>query len=104
MSAGGEGGGGGGESGLLSVRGRWNSSGGCFTEVVVEGELVVVPDLQGELGSQFGLGLIQTPEVFLHTHTHTRTHQTHAHTCSQRGFYILASSCETASDPASPLC
>lgn len=39
----------------------------CFTEVVVEGELVIVPDLDGQARSHFSLGFIQTPEMFLQT-------------------------------------
>lgn len=44
----------------------------CFTEVVVEGELVIVPNLDGQSRSQFGLSFINTPEMFLRTHGETR--------------------------------
>lgn len=44
----------------------------CFTEVVVEGELVVVPDLDGQFRSQFSLSFINTPEMFLQTQRETR--------------------------------
>lgn len=37
----------------------------CLTQVVIEGELVVVPDLDRELWSHFGFRFIQTPEMFL---------------------------------------
>lgn len=43
----------------------------CFTEVVVEGELVIVPNLDGQSRSQFGLSFINTPEMFLRTHGET---------------------------------
>lgn len=38
-----------------------------LTEVVVKGELVIVPNLDGEFRSKFSLGFIDAPEVFLQT-------------------------------------
>lgn len=38
---------------------------GILTEVVVEGELVIVPDLDGEFWRYLGLSFVQTPEMLL---------------------------------------
>lgn len=39
------------------------------TKVIVKGELVVVPDLNGEFRRNLCFSLVQTPEVILHTQT-----------------------------------
>lgn len=44
----------------------------CFTEVVVKGELVIVPNLDGQSRNQFSLLFVNTPEMFLQTHRETR--------------------------------
>ena len=41
------------------------------TKVIVKGELVIVPDLDGEFRSNLLLRLIHTPEVFLQTDRQT---------------------------------
>lgn len=40
---------------------------GVHTKVIVEGELVIVPNLNGELRRNLRFSLIQTPEVLLQT-------------------------------------
>lgn len=49
---------------------QWNThtdTESCFTKVVVEGELVIVPDLDHQFWDHFSLRFIQTPEMCLQT-------------------------------------
>lgn len=53
---------------LSNLAGFTQTAAPCgFTQVVVEGELVVVPHLDGESGGQLGLSFVDAPEMFLRT-------------------------------------